>query len=669
MRPQTSATSDFDQSADTVFLACAGQKQQKIERRGTRPGARSWSICDYHADDGPFRAPNITSTTLTATATTGDTTLTASRPVFSSDHVGAIFSLTNQVAGVSKSMTSSPDNTSSLKVTGTGTNRSITITLTGTWVATVTLQVSSDNVSFSDVPGYVWNGTVTGPYIDGLDAQTRYYRLGTTAWTSGTVQAALTFTSGTITGVTQVVSVTSSTVATVRVLSDIGSTSATTQWSEGSWSDFRGWPTAVRLHEGRLWWAGQNGIFGSVSDSYFSYDENVLGDAGPINRTIGSGPVDTVNWMVSLQRLLLGCQGAEFSVKSSAFDSPLTPTDFSVKRASTQGSSSVEIEVIDQRAVYVDRSGIKVFELTIDGQSYEYGSNDLTSIIPELGSPGIVRLAVQRKPDTRIHCVRSDGTVMVGVYDKVEEVMCWVEVETDGVIEDVVTLPGENGEIEDQVYYAVMRTINGSTVRFLEKWAKETECRGTFSDTVTLNKQADAYVTGTNSPASATINGLSHLEGEDVVVWADGVDFSEGFDDDQTTYTVSGGAISLGESVTDYVVGLPYTGEWKSSKLGVQVAATVTVLNQQKRISHIGIVAAWLHATGLQFGPDFDNMNDLPGIEQGAPVDSSDVREMYDEQEIPFPGVWAADARLCLKAQAPRPATILAAVPDLAVHD
>lgn len=423
-----------DQSADTVFIACKTLQQRKVERRGTRPGARSWGISLYVVNDGPFLTQNFSPTTITASALTGDVTLTASRPLFKLTHVGALFALTNQVSGVAAAISAQDTFTTGLKVTGTGTQRSITLTLTGTWVAVVSLQVSTDNSTFADVPGEVWNGNVTGPYIDGLDGQTRYYRIGvkTSNYTSGTVQAALTYTSGTLVGIARITGFGNNLSVSAQVLSDIGSTSATAIWSEGTWSDLRGWPTAGKLHEGRLWWAGQNGLFGSISDNYFSMDENVIGDAGPINRTIGSGPVDTINWIASLQRLLLGAQGTEFTVKSSAFDTPLTPTDFTIKPASTNGSGNVDAVRMDQRAVYVDRTGVKVYELVFDIQTYEYSSNDLTAIVPELGVPGISRIAIQRKPDTRVHCVRSDGTVMLGVIDKVEDVLAWVNIVPNG---------------------------------------------------------------------------------------------------------------------------------------------------------------------------------------------------------------------------------------------
>jgi len=117
------------------------------------------------------------------------------------------------------------------------------------------------------------------------------------------------------------------------------------------------------------------------------------------------------------------------------------------------------------------------------------------------------------------------------------------------------------------------------------------------------------------------------------------------------------------------VVGLPYSAQWKSAKLGAQDGAIQTVLTQQKRLSHLGLVMAWVHAKGVRFGADFDNLNDLPEIEQGTTVDSTTVRDTYDEQEIEFPTTWVTDLRLCLQAVAPRPVTMLGVAVDLEIHN
>jgi hypothetical protein len=54
-------------------------------------------------------------------------------------------------------------------------------------------------------------------------------------------------------------------------------------------------------------------------------------------------------------------------------------------------------------------------------------------------------------------------------------------------------------------------------VRYLERWALEADCVGG-----TLNKQADSFVTFTQ-PGERHVTGLTHLIGQSVVVWQDGV--------------------------------------------------------------------------------------------------------------------------------------------------
>lgn len=644
-----------DQSADIVFCACVGYQQRQIERHSSR----SYSVVLYQPEDGPFKTENITPTTISASALNGNVTLTASVAIFKSTHVGALFTLTSRGQQVTKNMTALNDVTTSVLQTDVGTNRAITIVLTGLSATgnTVILQRSFDNSTWTAVSGKSWVADTVESYNDGLDNQIVYYRLKCTVYAGGTTVALLSVDVGSIVGVARIYAYSSPTAVSASTLSDFGATSATDEWSEGNWSDFRGWPSAVRLYEGRLWWFGKNGVWGSISDQFDSFDPAFAGDAGPINRTIGSGPVDTINWAIALTRMIVGAQGAELSVKSSSLDEPLTPTNFNIKPTSTQGSAGVEPCVIDKVGAFVDRSQIKVLEVAFDAQSYDFGSSDLTMLNPELGYPGIVRMAVQRKPDTRIHCVRSDGVAMIAVFEKVEDVLCWLTVTTDGLVEDVVVLPGLNGSTDDQVYYVVKRTINGSTVRYLEKWAKETECRGS-----TLNKQADAFVLF--SGASATITGLSHLEGEAVIVWADGVDLSPGVGASQTTYTVSGGQITVASTVSSAVVGLPYQSQWKSAKLSQQPQS----LTQKKRGNHLGLVLAYTHASGLQFGPDFDHLNDMPQIERGTSVGTNAIRTAYDEQPIEFPVTWDSDSRLCLQANAPRPVTVMAALPDMDVN-
>jgi hypothetical protein len=654
---------DLSQSADVLFVACDGFQQRRIERRGER----SWSIVVSQSNDGPFRGENVGPITITPSGLNGNITLTASVALFTEaqapddNNDGSLYRLTSQGQEFSASIAAQNTFTTPIRVTGVDATRvfSFTIDEDAAGAATFTLQRSLDSEDgpWTDVLQRTADTTET--YDDGLDNQIAWYRLGvkTGDYVNGTHTVVINYTVGSVDGVVRITAYTSPTLVSAEVLSPIGGTAATDVWAEGSWSNRRGWPTSIAFYEGRLASAGRNGIQLSVSDAFESHDEETEGDSGPINRTIGSGPVDTVNWLLPMQRLLLGAQGAEFSVRSTAFDEPLTPSNFNIKDASSQGSASVQARKIDSRGVFVQRGGTRLFELAFNPELYDYTSTDLTQLIPEIGRPQIVRVDVQRQPDTRIHAIRSDGKVAVLVWDKVENVLCWLLVGTYGAIEDYCVLPGVDGDEEDRVYCVVRRTINGATVRYLEKWATEAQCVGG-----TLNRQADAFVTFTNSPASATVSGLTHLVGESVVVWADGKCMRDS-NDEIATFTVSAsGTIELTNAGSAYsastgIVGLPYEATYKTAKLGRN-------LGLHGRIDHLHLILADTHHRGLRFGPSLDDedLEPLPLRKDEAVVDEDTVFESYDQEFQPLPTEWSTDPRVCFKAMAPRPCTILGAV-------
>lgn len=655
-----------DQSADVIFVACPGYQQRRIERRGVHPGGRSWSVALYQPTNGPFKIQNITATTLTPSALSGNITVTASASMFKATHVGGLFSLTSvgQVTTATAGVANVP--TASIRVFGAGPSRIFSWDITGFGTATVDLQRSYDNATWVNVGGiYSWSANVSTFLDDGLTNQIVYYRLNCSAWASGSIVMTMHYGGGSIRGVFRVTDFTSATVVGAEVVVALGGTTASSTWQEGQWSDLRGWPTAGKFHEGRLWWAGQNGIWGSISDAYDSFDETFLGDAAPINRTIGSGPVDTINWLLSMRGLILGAQGAEITARSSSLDEPLTPTNFNVKTPSTQGSGPVEALKVDQMGYFINRSNCRLYELAFDVRAYDYASTDLMELNPELGFPGIVRMDVQRQPDTRIHCVRSDGTVVIGVLNKVEDVLAWTMATTSGFVEDVVILPASAGNIDDQVYYVVRRVINSVTVRYLEKWSQEINCRG--------DKQfcylGDAHFNYSGA-ATNIISGLDHLEGRQVTVWADGNDVGTNYSVRPWTlkYTVTGGQITLATAASVVTVGLPYQAQFKSMKLG-SVTQQGSPLNQSKNIVHLGLIMADTHPKGIRFGDTLDEIgahrvDDMPSVEDGVAVGAGTLTA-YDQNPIVFPGTWNSDTRVCLLAQAPMPVTVMALTPDM----
>jgi hypothetical protein len=632
----------YTQSGDVLFLACGvTHRQQRIERRSST----SWSMVDYVSETGPFRAANSGTITLAPSALNGNVNLVASKPMFKSTHVGGLFKINSQGQTVSSSISAADTFSNPIRVTGIGASRGFTITITGTWTATVTVQRSPGAPgSWTDVVNYTTNQALT--HEDGYDNQIIYYRIGikTGNYTSGTAAVSLSISTGSISGTARATSFVSSTQLTAVVLRDFGSTTASADWQEGSWSDYRGYPSAATFFGGRLWWAGKDRVQGSVVDAFNDFDEEYLGDAGPINRSIGAGPVDSINWLLPLQTLTLGAQGAEFLCRSSSLEEPLTPNNFNMRESTTYGSGNVEATKIDSGGIFVDRTGSRVMEVVTDSATLE--TKELTVINPEICLPEIVRMGVQRRPDTRIHLVRSDGVVVMLIFDRAEDVKCLLTIETDGLIEDVVVLPGAP---EDQVYYVVNRTVNGSTVRYLERWALASEAEGGV-----INKMADSYVVYSGA-STTTITGLGHLVGESVVCWANSKD--------QGTFTVSGGGtITLPEATTYAIAGLGYEARFNSAKIGVSIYGPA-VLTQTKRIDRLGLILANTHYQGLEYGQDADHLDNLPLMEDGTETAADYIWDSYDQGSFPLNGTFqTTDTRLYLKGTAPRPCTVMAAV-------
>ena len=634
----------WSQSADVVFIACQGYPEYRIERRSTT----SWSIVRNEPEDGPWRSENLGPTSLTPSASTGDITLTASRNLFKSGHKGALFRIESVGQYVTQVASGANQWTNEIRVSGNGvTQRRFTITITGTWSGTVTLQRSvAEPGAWVDVTTYTGNTTVN--YDDGLDDQIIYYRIGIDSgdYTSGSATLAMSYANGSITGVVRIKSVSSETSATAHVIQDLGGTAASPYWWESAWSDYRGWPSSLALFEGRLWHAGKSYMWGSVVDSYLSYDDDTEGDSGPISRSIGEGPIDSINWIVPMQRLVISTDTSERSAKASSLDDPLTPSSFTLKQISSQGSARISPIVLDDMGIFLQASKRRLYALRYNTDatiSSDYAPEDLTALAPHIGSPSIVNLAYQKQPDTRIHAVRSDGTVAILVYDRLEDVKAWIEYETDGNVVQAIVLPGDE---EDTVYYVVDRTEG----RFLERWALESECQG--GD---LNKCLDSHVVY-DGAATVNISGLSHLTGQTVRIWADGEYVGE--------QVVAGDTVELSTAASKVVVGLPYTGTFKSSKLAY---ASPQPLTQKKRVAQVGLILGPTHREAVKVGSDLNHMDALPLVESGVVV-SSDWSD-YDEVGVPINSAFDTDSRLCIQVDAPKHATILAAVVNVEVNE
>lgn len=717
-----------EQSGDIIYIACDGIAPYKIERRSTN----GWSVAKYLSNNGPMNVlPSREDTRVTPSACFGNITISSDKPIFEASNVGQLMRMFNPGQDFTVIVGANDTWTPAFRVDGLTSDRDFVVNVSGTWVGTVRLQrsVTGPDSGWVDIGGSGGNQTNNAPLKDTtggsrFDNVAVWYRAGFKGgeYTSGAATFACTYKSGGRYGVVRITNYVSSTSVAAEVLTTLMTIKPTTNWSFGQWSSANGYPTSVKFHEGRLGWYGQDNMWLSASGGYTDFSEIKLidgtdtGDGGPIIERFGYGPVDVVAWGLSLSRLLLGREGSIASVRSNTLDEPMTPTNISIKDCSTQGAARIKAIKIDKAGIFVQQSGRRVYELNFNSQQFDYIGHDLTRLNLDIGAVGFVDIAAQRQPDTYVHFVRTDGQDAVLLYDPEDEVEGWFRYQTLGIIENVCVLPAS--DIEDHVYFRIKRTINGTTKRYVEKLARRSDCIGG-----TLNNMADAYVSWTGTAAS-TMSGLSHLEGETVVVWADGEPIGNAtvlsgaitFPDGDThtnavaglggvTYSTDGaditqvtgiatkysgypallfadghysGTVAVGSDGTatlpnarfaDKIVAvLGYSAVFESAKLAY-AAQGGTALNQKKKIDHIGVTAYDTHYQGFQYGSDLSNLRDLPQVENERTTTTDKVWDQYDKAMIPFAGTWDTDSRLVLYATAPYPAKIGAAVVSVRTSD
>jgi len=723
----------YDQSGDIIFIGCYGQPQYKIERRA----ARSWSTVLFYSNNGPFQASPGIQANFTPGAYSGNTTLTSDRPWFQPGHVGCLFRVFSNGQFNQTILGAQNAFTPAVRVTGVGSTRNYNWNTSGTWAGKLTFQRSYDSAAsgFIDVTTATANGTPTFSSSTGgttgspdLDNVIAWERVGFKGgdYTSGNVTVSSTYAGGGGYGIFRVTGYNSPTSVNIQVLVPFSTLQATADWVEGDWSAFKGFPTSVAFHEGRLCWFGGNQAWLSASDDFANYadinlDGTATGDSGAINVTLGSGPVDTISWGLSLTRLMLGREQSIMSARSSNFDQPVTPTQIVIRDCSDQGAQRLAAIKAGKRGIFVQQSGRRVYELFFNAQEMDYDDRDLTRLNLDIGLQGFVDIDKTTQPDKMILLPRGDGQAACLLYDVKDEVEAWWRLQTLGVIENVAVLP--QAGIEDLVYFVVRRVINGVTRRFIERLAPRGNCVGGA-----INQQLDCHVVYQGAPVSTFT--LPHLPNTSVSVWADGQAIGSGitnlsgvltlpdgqahsnivagpagavisntaasatgtltvgaqyngypaevFADIGSTgdpvhigaIVVANGTITLpnGQTALTMIACLGYVAPFMSAKLAY-AAQLGSALTQRKRIDHVGLVLYDANYQGLQFGQRLDALDNLPLYEAGTATPAGTTWSEYDEPMIEAPGSWQTDARLCLLAQAPNPCTVGGVVIGLTTNE
>ena len=615
----------------------------------TRTAHASWTIADVSFDMQPYLPENTTvASTIAASATTGSVTLTAAgsgnTPFDVSDHVGASFRINHNAVSAKVSGTLSGDGSSSTLTIG-GVFDIIThgiwtgdvilersIDAGGTWSATAAQKHSVDNDNLS------YTGTE-------LEVAT-IYRVTMDNYVSGIVTYTLTAHAYIHVGIATITAVASTTSATATVNTTLYSTNATNQWSEGTWSVFRGYPKSVAFHQQKLIYGGSESYparlwFSGTGEE--EYNDFTYGAEDTDAFEIGLQGQNAIQWLISQNYLLIGTSGSVG--KYGAQDQPITPTSPGYQDETPHGSTNIAAVRTSDAIIYIERGDTKVRELSFTIQFDKYVSPDLTIIAEDITESGIVNMAFQLRPDSVLWCVLEDGDMATLTYQREQSIIAWSVITTDGDYESVKVIPGSSGE--DEVWTVVNRTIENVDYRYIEQF--QPRDWGTDDDDCWFVDSGLNY----DSTATASFSGLSHLEGETVSVYADGVIHSQ--------QVVSSGAVTIDIAAAKVVIGLPYTSKFETLPL---------VLRQEDRAKNISISAVYmdLYRTGaMSYGAGADS--DLIEVEFSPPATLDPKWPLYTStvtyKRFAFPYSSARKATVYVESSEPMPLTIRAIIPEI----
>lgn len=650
---------DYTQSADVLYLAHGKHRPKMLSRLSQT----NWTLTDYPYHDGPFMPNNLDETkTITPSAVTGSISLVASSALFYPGHVGALWKLIHSVEDQSISETlSGVGYTSSLK--GKGQWQLIT---NGTWTGKIQLKKSEDN-------GTTWK--VVRTYASANDYnviessdedEICLLRVEMVEHSDGSVRADLHWYPYDVLGIVEITAVTDTTHATATVKRELGAAAVTDVWAEGSWSDYRGWPSSVVFFKNRITWGNTNtepqSPWSSKVGDYpnFGVTYPTVQDDDAITMPLVSQKLNAIRSMVALSRIIALTSGGHWTIGPAGDNAAFTPSSNNAIQHGSFGASKLKPLVVGNRILYTQTKGSIVRDIGYDLTSDSFEDSDPLTLLAEhlFKKRKIVAWAYQEEPNSIVWCVRDDGILLGFTYLRKQEVWSWHRHDTEGLFEDLCTIPGKDRD--DEVWFFVNRTINGQTRRFIERLASRETILQTETDEdgelYTYMDPADQYFVDCglsyDGPPKATFSGLDHLEGKTVSILADGNVCPQ--------QVVTDGKVTIEFEASKVHIGLPYVCDLQTLNVEFPTRSG-TIQTRSKRI-----VAATLRLEGTRgamIGASFRKMFELKmrSIEKwGEPI------KIYTgDKDMPLNTASSRFGRVCVRMSDPLPITVLAIVTEV----
>lgn len=266
----------------------------------------------------------------------------------------------------------------------------------------------------------------------------------------------------------------------------ISTTSATSQWAEGCFSTYRGFPVSCGFHEGRLILGGTfsqpKTIWGSVVGAYEDFSVNTASDSDSWQYTSSIGGF--VQWIKSAMvngaiglrvgtnlGTLVWLDGSTSGITPSSPPNVISSADYQVQYAQAQQISSF--------IYYLQGNTYQLRQLVYDLVSGADKSEDTTILADHIlrDGGGAIQMSRQQSPNDRLWVVRADGVMAVLTRNVEQQIEGWVQIISgstsggNGLFNSVAIIPVSGSD--DQVWVSVSRIVNGVRVQFIEVFTSE----------------------------------------------------------------------------------------------------------------------------------------------------------------------------------------------------
>tara|TARA_R110000868_G_scaffold24342_2_gene96279 strand:+ start:7177 stop:11307 length:4131 start_codon:yes stop_codon:yes gene_type:complete len=316
----------------------------------------------------------------------------------------------------------------------------------------------------------------------------------------------------------------------------------------GLYSDTTGWPTGGCYHQGRFWLFGAqpNRIDGSKSNDTFNFSptapDGAVADDNAVSAVFNADKINTILWaMPNALGIVAGTQEGEWLIQASALSDPLTPTSIQAHKVSTFGSEFVQPLDTGMATVFIQRYGRKVMELLSD--KYSSGSNFIGNNVSleakHLTAGTVQEIAYQEELFPCVWARTGEDKLIGCTYRRnvaqgnaPTSVTAWHrhELGTERLVKSIAAGPSVGGDTdslfmvtaddsEDPVYWVeVMTQLFDEDGTLLQSWFLD----GAITPSgATVNYVDDVAV-------SVTLYGLWYLNGQEVDVFAGGIDLTDG---------------------------------------------------------------------------------------------------------------------------------------------